>query len=76
MNGKETTGMDVILRGGQVLDVTGGPAAWVDVGLEGGRMAAIGEVPSSMGATEIDLQGLTLDAGVTVLAKWKSMFHS
>lgn len=55
--------MDVVLRGAQVVDGTGAPAATVDVGLEDGRIAAVGDIRRSAGVPEVDLDGLTLAPG-------------
>jgi N-acyl-D-aspartate/D-glutamate deacylase len=57
--------MDVVLRGAEVVDGTGGPARSADVGISDGRIAAVGEIsPSeSRGAEVIGLDGLTLAPG-------------
>jgi N-acyl-D-amino-acid deacylase len=55
--------MDLILRNGTVIDGTGAPRQSVDVGVEDGRIAAIGEVASGNGAEEVDLAGLVLAPG-------------
>jgi N-acyl-D-amino-acid deacylase len=59
--------MDVILRGAKVVDGTGGPARSVDVGIEGGVIASVGEIgPSTSGANRaevVDLDGLVLSPG-------------
>src|SRR5438874_2233720 len=54
--------MDVVLRGGQLVDGTGVPARRADVGIEGGRIAAVGDVAAN-GAQEVDLAGLVLAPG-------------
>ena len=38
------TRFDVLLRGGQVLDGSGGPARRADVGITGDRIAAVGDL--------------------------------
>ncbi len=53
--------MDVIVAGGQVIDGSGGPAYRADVGIERGRIAAIGDLAGA-GA------GVRLDAGGCVVA--------
>ncbi len=55
--------MDLILRNGTVIDGTGAPRQSVDVGVEDGRIAAVGEVASGNGAEEVDLGGLVLAPG-------------
>src|SRR2546428_8805831 len=54
--------MDLVLRSGSLIDGTGAPARQADVGIEGGRITAVGAVAAN-GATEIDLDGLTLAPG-------------
>src|SRR3954470_12667403 len=54
--------MDVVLRGAQVIDGTGAAGRSADVGIENGRIAAVGEVKAN-GAREIDLDGLVLAPG-------------
>src|SRR5437764_8534360 len=54
--------MDVVLRGAQLIDGTGGPARSVDVGITDGRIAAVGDVKAN-GAAEVDLDGLVLAPG-------------
>ena len=54
--------MDVVLRNGKLVDGTGGPARGADVGIENGRIAAIGDVPAN-GAADVDLDGLVLAPG-------------
>jgi len=51
--------MDTVLRGAQVIDGTGSPAQSVDVGIEDGRIVAVGDVKAN-GAAEVDLDGLVL----------------
>jgi N-acyl-D-amino-acid deacylase len=54
--------MDTVLRGARVVDGTGAPARSVDVGIEGARIAAVGDVKAN-GAAEVDLGGLVLAPG-------------
>ena len=53
--------MDVILAGGQVVDGSGAPAYRADVGVEDGRIVAIGDLSAAP-------QALRLDAGGGVVA--------
>jgi N-acyl-D-aspartate/D-glutamate deacylase len=57
--------MDLVLRGASVLDGTGAPARDVTVGVEDGRVAAVGEVSTAdaTGAEIVDLDGLVLAPG-------------
>src|SRR5438477_13073650 len=54
--------MDVVLRRAQVIDGTGAAARSADVGIENGRIAAVGHVAAN-GAAEVDLDGLVLAPG-------------
>src|SRR5436305_13421193 len=54
---------DWILRGGTVIDGTGGPRPRADVAVTGDRIAAVGKVAKSTGAPEIDASGLVLAPG-------------
>ena len=53
---------DLIIRGGTVIDGTGAAGRVADVAVKTGRIAAIGEVPSS-GTREIDAEGLAVCPG-------------
>jgi N-acyl-D-amino-acid deacylase len=54
---------DWILRGGTVIDGTGAARFRADVAIVGDRIAAIGEVPKSSGAREIDVSGKIVAPG-------------
>ena len=54
---------DWILRGGMVIDGTGGPRRRADVAIAGDRIAAVGKVAKSKGAHEIDVAGLVVAPG-------------
>jgi N-acyl-D-aspartate/D-glutamate deacylase len=53
---------DTVIRGGLVVDGTGGAPFEADVAIAGGRIAAIGRVAGS-GAEEIDAKGLIVTPG-------------
>lgn len=55
--------MDLVLRGGRVIDGTGSPAQSADVGVEGDRIVAVGDVGSTKGAEVVELDGLALAPG-------------
>jgi N-acyl-D-amino-acid deacylase len=57
------TAFDVVLRGGTVLDGTGAPPFPADVGLVGGRIAAIGRIAAEQGREVIDVSGLHVAPG-------------
>jgi N-acyl-D-amino-acid deacylase len=48
---------DVVIRGGMVADGTAAPVFRADVGLSGGRVAAIGSLTGAQGSTEIAATG-------------------
>src|SRR4051812_35365612 len=54
--------MDLVLRNAKVVDGTGSQARAADVGIEGSRIAAVGDVAAN-GAAEVDLDGLVLAPG-------------
>src|SRR5207302_6676729 len=54
--------MDLVLRNARLVDGSGGPAGAAAVGVAGGRIATVGDVPNG-GAGEVDLDGLTLAPG-------------
>ncbi len=53
---------DRVIRGGTVVDGSGGPAFEADVGVKDGRIAAVGRL-SGAGAEEIDAKGLLVTPG-------------
>jgi N-acyl-D-aspartate/D-glutamate deacylase len=53
---------DLVVRGGTVVDGTGGPAFEADVGVKDGRIAAVGRIAGS-GAEEIDARGQIVTPG-------------
>ena len=53
---------DLVIRGGTVVDGTGGPTREADVGIIGNRIAAVGAV-SGGGAEEIDAKGKLVTPG-------------
>jgi N-acyl-D-aspartate/D-glutamate deacylase len=54
---------DLVLRGGKVVDGTGNPWFYGDVGVRGDKVAAIGRVPAGAGKREIDAKGLVVAPG-------------
>ncbi|WP_337185268.1 amidohydrolase family protein [Phenylobacterium sp.] len=55
---------DVVIRGGTVVDGTGGPRRVADVAISDGRVAMIGDAPPGAGREEIDARGLIVAPGV------------
>ena len=54
---------DVVLRGGKVVDGTGNPWFYGDVGVRADKIANIGHVPAGAGKREIDAKGLVVAPG-------------
>src|ERR1041384_4988326 len=54
---------ELILRGGTVIDGTGGARFRGDVAIEGDRIAAVGDVAKAAGAREIDVSGKIVAPG-------------
>ena len=55
---------DWILRGGEVIDGSGGPRRRADVAIAGDRIAAVGDVAKAEGAREIDVSGKIVAPGL------------
>ena len=60
---QEDRSYDVLIRGGQIVDGTGNPWYYGDVGLRGGRIAAIGELNDATAEQVIDAEGLVVAPG-------------
>src|SRR5690349_14940996 len=54
---------DLLIRGGTIVDGTGNPAFLGDIGIKGGRIAAIGRIAGRTAARTIDASGLTVAPG-------------
>jgi N-acyl-D-aspartate/D-glutamate deacylase len=59
----QDAGFDVLIRGGQLLDGTGAPAARADVGIRGDRIAAVGQLDAQGARRVIDASGLVVAPG-------------
>jgi len=54
---------DLIIRGGTVIDGTGGPRVAADVAVTDGRISAVGDLTGTQAETEIDAAGLVVALG-------------
>lgn len=54
---------DVVIKGGTVVDGTGGPRFRADVGVAGGRVAEMGRIAASEGRRVLDADGLVVAPG-------------
>jgi N-acyl-D-amino-acid deacylase len=61
---------DVIIRGGMVYDGTGGAPIRADVGINGDRIAALGNLKSASAKTIIDATGLAVAPGFINMLSW------
>jgi N-acyl-D-amino-acid deacylase len=54
---------DLLFRHAKIVDGTGNPWFWGDVGLEGDRITGLGDLSTASAHRTIDLEGLTLSPG-------------
>ena len=54
---------DILIAGGRVLDGTGNPAFYADVGIRGGRIAAVRRLPGARAARVVDARGKLVTPG-------------
>jgi len=54
---------DLVIRGGSLVDGTGAPPRRADLGIRGGRIAAIGDLATAEGGTEIPAGGFVVAPG-------------
>ena len=54
---------DLVIRGGDLVDGTGGPARRADVAVRGDRIAAIGDLLGANGRVEVDARGMVVAPG-------------
>jgi N-acyl-D-aspartate/D-glutamate deacylase len=59
----ERAHFDTVLRGGTVIDGSGAPRVRTDVGVRGGRIAAVGDLSTAAAATVLDVTGLYVAPG-------------
>ena len=55
--------LDILIRGGQLLDGTGAPATRADVAIDDGRIVAVGALDGRTAARTIDATGLVVSPG-------------
>ena len=54
---------DVVIHGGRIVDGTGAPWYWGDIGILDGRIAAIGRIAPALGRKSVDATGRTVTPG-------------
>src|SRR5512136_2734361 len=55
--------LELLLKGGTVIDGTGAPGVRADVGVSDGRIAAVGDLSDAQAGEVVDCQGLTVSPG-------------
>jgi N-acyl-D-amino-acid deacylase len=60
---------DLVIRGGEVYDGSGGEPVRADVAIDGDRISAIGRV-TERGARELDATGLAVSPGFINMLSW------
>jgi N-acyl-D-aspartate/D-glutamate deacylase len=68
----EAARYDVVIRDGTVYDGTGAPGRRSDVGLRGDKVAAVGDLSSARGETEVDARGLAVAPGFINMLSWST----
>ena len=63
---------DVIIRGGTVYDGTGAPGRRADVGIQGDRIATVGDLTSIQASSVIDASGLAVSPGFINMLSWST----
>jgi N-acyl-D-amino-acid deacylase len=63
---------DTVIRGGTVYDGTGEPGRRTDVGLQGDRIVAVGDLASVQATTVIDASGLAVTPGFINMLSWST----
>src|SRR5687768_7762487 len=58
---------DVVIRGGRVLDGTGNPYIYADVGIRGDRIAAVGDLSGAVARRVVDARGKYVTPGFFTL---------
>ncbi len=66
----ETEQYDLIIRNGTVYDGLGSPAEAADVGINGDRIVAIGDLSAARAGQEIDATGLSVAPGFINMLSW------
>jgi N-acyl-D-amino-acid deacylase len=63
---------DVLIKGGTVYDGTGGSPKKADVGIQGDRIVAIGNLKSATATTVIDARGMAVAPGFVNMLSWST----
>ena len=71
VEGRQAT-FDIIIRGGTVYDGTGTPGRRADVGVQGDRITAVGDLTSVQSGAIIDASGLAVAPGFINMLSWST----
>jgi N-acyl-D-amino-acid deacylase len=63
---------DLIVRGGQVYDGTGGRPRRADVGIRGDRIAGVGDLSKARAGASLDARGLAVAPGFINMLSWSN----
>jgi len=63
---------DLVIRGGTVVDGSGGPGVVTDVAISNDTIASVGSVPAGAGAEEIDATGMVVAPGFINMLSWST----
>ena len=66
------TTFDIIIRGGTVYDGTGAPGRRADIGIQGDRIAGVGDLTSVQSTSVIDASGLAVAPGFINMLSWSN----
>jgi len=61
---------DLLIRGGEVYDGSGGPGRLIDIAVNSERIAALGDLDNATATTVIDASGLTVAPGFINMLSW------
>ena len=65
--------VDLVLRGGTLIDGTGAPRRVGDLAIDGDRIVAVGDVGEFTGRREIDAEGLVVSPGFINMLSWATV---
>ncbi len=71
-SGQQPPSYDVIIRGGMVYDGTGAAGRRADVGIQGDRVASVGDLTAARGSAVIDAKGLAVAPGFINMLSWST----
>jgi N-acyl-D-amino-acid deacylase len=63
---------DVLIRGGEIYDGSGGPPVRADVAIQKDRIAAVGRLADARAATVVDAHGLAVAPGFINMLSWSN----